>query len=140
MAVQVLYIVRSAIPFHIGLAGIHGPRRISDLPPYEGFIPRFTESDRDVGFPFRQVDVPFTDDELDPQSRITGMKCVYEWRLTEARCQARSTGHPNGAGETLVGRSEVTLKRGHRCLDALGIGPQFLSKFGQSIAAKMPFD
>src|SRR5262245_20586386 len=140
MAVQVFHITRPTIPFHIGTAGIHSPGRIRNLPAYESFIPRFTESDRDVGLSFRQVNIPLADDQLDPQSRITGMKCIDERCLSEARRQARSAGHPNGAGEPLVARSEVTLEGGHRCLHALGGRPQFLSKFSQSIAAKVAFD
>src|SRR5262249_8248336 len=68
------------------------------------------------------------------------MKCVDERRLSEARCQARSAGHPNGAGEALVARSKVALEGGHCCLHALGSGSQFLSKFSQSIAAKVALD
>src|SRR5262249_2664095 len=130
VAVQVLHIVRSTVSFNISLAGIYSPGRVSDLPPNEGLIPRFPKSERDVGLPFRQVDISLADNQLHPQSRITRMKCVDEWRLPQARCKARSAGHPNSAGEPLVAGREVTLEGGHRCLHTLGIGQQFLSKFG----------
>ena len=68
------------------------------------------------------------------------MEGVDEWRPSEASRDAGSAGHPNGPGEALITRSEVTLEGIHRCLDPLGSGSQFLSERRQSIASKVPFD
>jgi len=97
MAVQVFHIVRTAIPLHIGTAGIHSPGRISDLAANEGFVSGLAESDGDVGFTFRQIEEPFADYQLGPQSRIACMKGIDEWGLSEASRQARSAGHAHGA-------------------------------------------
>ena len=128
------------MPFHIATAGIYRPGRISDLASDEGFVPGLAEADRDVGLAFGQIKMPVADHKLDPQARIACMKGVDEWCPSEASRHARSAGHANSAGETLVARGEMTLEGRHRCLDAFGSGSQFLPKCRQSIAAEVAFD
>ena len=128
VALQVLRIARPTMPFHVGTAAIQSPGHINDLAADEGFIPRLADADRDVGLPFGQVENPVADHQLDPQTRMAGMKGVDERCPSEASRHARSAGHPNGARETFVTRGEVTLECRHRCLDALRRRAQFLSK------------
>src|SRR6185503_8520573 len=137
MAIQVFHIVRPTIALHVRTAGIDSPGHISDLAANEGFIPRLAESDRDIGFPFRQVEKAFGDYQLDPQSRIASVKGIDERRLPEASRPARSAGHANDASQTFVTRGEVTLECRDRRFHALGGGSQLFSKGSQSIAGKV---
>ena len=68
------------------------------------------------------------------------MKGVDEWRPSEASRNARSAGHANGASGAFVARSKIALECRHRCLNALGSRPQFVSECRQTIAAEVAFD
>jgi hypothetical protein len=128
-----------AVPFYIGTAGVYRPGRITNLAADQGFIDRFAETDRNLGFAFGQIKMTVADHELDAQTRITCMKGVDEWCPPEAICHARSAGQANSARETFVARGEATFEGRHRCLHTLGSGPQFLAELGQSITAEMAF-
>jgi hypothetical protein len=110
------------------------------LIPHEPQERVFARANRDVGLAFGQIEEPVADHQFDPQAGMERVKRVDERYPPEAICQDRSAGYANGAGETLVGRREMALERRHRRFDALGRGPQFLSKLGQSVAREVALD
>ena len=92
MALQILRTIWPAVPVEVAAAGIDGPGHIPDLAFDEGFVPGFAitdcDTDRDLGFPFLQIENPVADDQLNPQSRIACMKSINEWGPPEKTRQA----------------------------------------------------
>src|ERR1700730_6425077 len=109
----------------IRAACIHRPRIVCDLPTNQNWIARLSAAHRDLGLAFRKIQKPLRDDEIDPQTWITSLKCINQ-RRQQRIDQPFGASDPDSASKLFVARREVPLESRHRLLYIPGIRLQIL--------------
>src|SRR5262249_18231569 len=125
-----------AVPLDIGAARIHRPRIVRDLTTNQSWIVRLSATHSNLGLTFRQIEKPFGDDEIYPQTGKARLKCINQRRQQRIDQPFRAS-DPEAAGKPFVARREGPPETRHGLFHLLSIRPQILPEGSKPIAGRM---